>query len=192
MAGKFFLHVSAGAVQNDSVVQTVGGYIFFNPSFQRAIPINMEIPFLVRFNESAERADGQISPFLAGESSDVNERFAGEGRFSGRFHRVGVVNPAGGKMMFFLEFFFVPVRQDDDFIETMVIRLDGLLHVPGEGTHVGEIIVIGGMGPRHDSHAGQELLFGKGEKQGVFKSGTKNDHIILMFIEVVRQRFFEA
>ena len=40
----------------------------------------MEIPFLVRFNESAERADGQISPFLAGESSDVNERFAGAER----------------------------------------------------------------------------------------------------------------
>ena len=84
MAGKFFLHISAGSVQNDSVVQTVGGYIFFNPSFQRAFPIDVEIPFLIRFNESVERADGQISSFLVGESPDVNECFAGKGRFSGR------------------------------------------------------------------------------------------------------------
>ena len=96
-------------------------------------------------------------------------------------------------MVFFSEFFFVPVRKDNDFIETMVICLDGFLHVPGEeGTHVGEIIVIGSMGPCQYSHAGQELVFGKGEKQGVFKAGTENDHIILMFIEMVRQRLFEA
>ena len=96
-------------------------------------------------------------------------------------------------MVFFFGFFFVSVRKDDDFIETMVICLDGFLHVPGEeGTHVGEVIIIGGMGPRQYLHAGQELLFGKGEKQGVFKSGTENDYIILMFIEVVRQCLFEA